>query len=190
VLFSALSRDPRAVNAAYWIGETYYAEKAFDKAVLQFEDVIQKYGDDQGRSALYKQALAFDALKDRKSARLVMKKVIERFPLAEETKKAKEKLKEWAAEALPRNPGVAGRPPFLLPPPSASVMLMANCRTAKAMQTLTTRNYRMFLALGCCLPAPDCSARSPGASTSRRCSARFSPGFCSVRPYWERWRPG
>jgi tol-pal system protein YbgF len=88
--------DPRAVNAAYWIGETYYAEQAFDKAVLQFEEVAQKYGDDpKVASALYKQALAFDALKDRKSARLVMKRVIERFSLSEEAKKAKEKLKEW-----------------------------------------------------------------------------------------------
>ncbi|MCM2265824.1 MAG: tol-pal system protein YbgF [Desulfuromonadales bacterium] len=90
--------DPRAVNAAYWIGETHYAENSFDKAVLQFEEVVQKYGDNpKVASALYKQALAFDALKDRKSARLVMKKVIERFPLAEETKKAKEKLKEWGS---------------------------------------------------------------------------------------------
>jgi len=90
--------DPRAVNAAYWIGETHYAEKAFDKAVLQFEEVVQKYGDNpKVASALYKQALAFDALNDRKSARLVMKKVIERFPLAEEAKKAKEKLKEWSS---------------------------------------------------------------------------------------------
>ena len=48
-------------------------------------------------SALYKQALAFDALKDRKSAKLVMKKVVERFPLADEAKKAKEKLKEWGS---------------------------------------------------------------------------------------------
>ncbi len=88
--------DPRAVNAAYWIGETFYAEQAFDKAVLQFEEVVQKYGDDpKVASALYKQALAFDALKDRKSARLVMNKVVERFPLSEEAKKAKEKLKEW-----------------------------------------------------------------------------------------------
>jgi tol-pal system protein YbgF len=88
--------DPRTVNAAYWIGETHYAEKDYEKAVLQFEEVAQKYGDDpKVASALYKQALAFDALKDRKSARVVMKKVIERFPLAEEAKKAKEKLKEW-----------------------------------------------------------------------------------------------
>lgn len=88
--------DPRAVNAAYWIGETFYAEQAFDQAVLQFEEVVQKYGDDpKVASALYKQALAFDALKDRKSARLVMNKVVERFPLSEEAKKAKAKLKEW-----------------------------------------------------------------------------------------------
>ena len=90
--------DPRAVNAAYWIGETHYAEKNYDKAVLQFEEVVHKYGDDpKVASALYKQALAFDALKDRKSARLVMKKVVERFPFAEEAKKAREKLKEWGA---------------------------------------------------------------------------------------------
>lgn len=88
--------DPRAVNAAYWIGETYYSEKAFDKAVLQFEEVIQTFRDDpKVAAALYKQALAFDALGDRASARLVMKKLVGRFPLAEETKKAKEKLKEW-----------------------------------------------------------------------------------------------
>ena len=90
--------DPRAVNAAYWIGETYYAEKVYDKAILQFEEVIQQYGDNpKVASALYKQALAFDALKDRKSAKLVMKKVVERFPLADEAKKAKEKLKEWGS---------------------------------------------------------------------------------------------
>ena len=88
--------DPRAANAAYWIGETYYAEQAFDQAVLQFEEVAQKYGDDpKVASALYKQALAFDALKDRKSARLVMNKVVERFPLSDEAKMAREKLKEW-----------------------------------------------------------------------------------------------
>lgn len=88
--------DPRAVNAAYWIGESYYAEQAYDKAALQFEEVVQKYGDDpKVAAALYKQALAFEALKDRGSAKLVMKKLIDRFPASEEAKKGKEKLKEW-----------------------------------------------------------------------------------------------
>jgi tol-pal system protein YbgF len=90
--------DSRAVNAAYWIGETHYAETSYDKAVLQFEEVVQKYGDDpKVASALFKQALAFDALKDRKSARVVMKKVVDRFPLSEEAKRAKDKLKEWGS---------------------------------------------------------------------------------------------
>lgn len=88
--------DPRAVNAAYWIGETFYAEKVFDKAVLQFEEVVQQYGDNpKVAAALYKQALAFDALKDRASAKLVMKKLGERFPASDEAKKGKEKLAEW-----------------------------------------------------------------------------------------------
>lgn len=88
--------DPRAANAAYWIGETYYAEKAYDKAILQFEEVAQKYHDDpKVAAALFKQALAFDALNDRKSAKLVLKKVIEGFPLSEQAKMAKEKLKQW-----------------------------------------------------------------------------------------------
>jgi len=88
--------NPHAVNAAYWVGETYYAEKAYDQAILQFEEVVQKYGDNpKVASALFKQALAFDALKDRKSARLVMQKVVDRFPLSEEAKMAKERLKTW-----------------------------------------------------------------------------------------------
>jgi tol-pal system protein YbgF len=88
--------DPRAVNAGYWIGETYYAEQAYDKAILQFEEVAQKFRDDPKVAAsLYKQALAFDALKDRQSARLVMNRVVERFPLSEEAKMAREKLKQW-----------------------------------------------------------------------------------------------
>ena len=88
--------DPRAGNAAYWIGETYYAEKAYDKAALQFEEVVQKYADNpKVAAALYKQGLAFDALKDRASAKLVMKKLVDRFPTSEEAGKAKDKLKEW-----------------------------------------------------------------------------------------------
>jgi len=88
--------DPLAVNAAYWVGETYYAEKAYDKAILQFEEVILQYGDHpKVASALLKQALAFDAIGDRANAKLLLQRVVERFPLAEEAGKAKEKLKEW-----------------------------------------------------------------------------------------------
>lgn len=88
--------DPLAVNAAYWVGETYYAEKAYDQAVLKFEDVIQNYGDHpKVASALLKQGLAFDALGDRANARLLLETVTRRFPNVDEAKIAREKLAEW-----------------------------------------------------------------------------------------------
>lgn len=88
--------DPLAINAAYWIGEAYYAEKDYDKAILQFEDVIQKYGDHpKVAAALLKQGMAFDVLGDRASAKLLLQRVMERFPVSGEAKKAKATLSEW-----------------------------------------------------------------------------------------------
>ena len=87
--------DALAINAAYWVGETYYAEKDYEKAILQFEDIIQKYGEQpKVAAALLKQALAFEATGDKATGRLLLQKVIDRFPLSEEAVKAKEKLRE------------------------------------------------------------------------------------------------
>lgn len=90
--------DPLAINAAYWIGEAYYAEKDYEKAILQFEDVIQKYGDHpKVAAALFKQGLAFDALGDRASARLLLQRTIDRYPVSEEAKKAGATLQQWGS---------------------------------------------------------------------------------------------
>ncbi len=87
--------DALAVNAAYWVGETYYAEKDYEKAILQFEDIIQKYGEHpKVASAMLKQALAFEATGDKATGRLLLQRVIDRFPLSAEAAKAKEKLRE------------------------------------------------------------------------------------------------
>lgn len=89
--------DPLAINAAYWVGEAFYAEKNYEKAILQFEDVIQKYGDHpKVAAALLKQGLAFETLGDRASARLLLQRTVERFPASQEAKKAAGILKEWA----------------------------------------------------------------------------------------------
>ena len=84
-----------AVNAAYWAGETYYAEKNYEQAILKFEDIIQKYGDHpKVASAMLKQALAFESSGDKATARLLLQRVIERFPLSDEAGKARQKLQE------------------------------------------------------------------------------------------------
>jgi tol-pal system protein YbgF len=84
-----------AANAHYWLGETYYGEKKYDQAVLEFQEVIKNFpGKEKVPAAMLKQGMAFKELGDVKSARYLYKKLIEEFPAANETKTAKEKLKE------------------------------------------------------------------------------------------------
>ena len=86
-------KDNLAVNAAYWIGETYYAEKAYEQSILQFEEVIETYGEHpKVASAMLKQALAFEASGDKATAELLLQKLIKRYPLSGEAEKAKKKL--------------------------------------------------------------------------------------------------
>lgn len=92
-----LEQNPKhdlAANAHYWIGETYYSEKNYESAILSYQDVIKNYpGKEKVVPAMLKQAMAFNEIKDAKSAKFVLKKLIEGFPKSEEAKKAKEMLK-------------------------------------------------------------------------------------------------
>lgn len=84
-----------AANAHYWIGETYYSEKNYEAAILSYQEVIKSYpGKEKVVAAMLKQGMAFNMLKDTKSAKFVLKKLIERFPKSEEAKVAKGLLRE------------------------------------------------------------------------------------------------
>ena len=88
-------QHPLAVNAKYWIGEAWYGEKKYENAILQFQDVIQEFGDHpKVAAALLKQGLAFQALGDKSNARVILQKVVERFPLSSEASRAKDLLKQ------------------------------------------------------------------------------------------------
>ena len=88
-------KNDLAANAYYWIGETYYSEKNYDQAILSFQEVIKNYPQkDKVPAAMLKQAMSFKAIKDTKSARYVLKKLMESNPKSDEAKKAKELLKE------------------------------------------------------------------------------------------------
>ena len=84
-----------AANAHYWIGETHYSEKSYEPAILAFQDVIKNFPTkDKVPAAMLKQAMAFNAINDTKSAKYVLKKLGETFPKSDEATKAKELLKE------------------------------------------------------------------------------------------------
>ncbi len=92
-----LEQSPKhdlAANAHYWIGETHYSEKNYESAILSYQDVIKNYpGKEKVVAAMLKQAMAFNEIKDSKSAKFVLKKLVEGFPKSEEAKKAKDMLK-------------------------------------------------------------------------------------------------
>jgi len=83
-----------AANAHYWVGETYYSEKSYEQAILAFQEVIKNFPTkDKVPAAMLKQAMAFNAINDAKSAKYVLKKLEESFPKSDEAAKAKELLR-------------------------------------------------------------------------------------------------
>lgn len=80
-------------NAQFWIGETYYGKKDYEKAILEYEKAIAKYPEgDKIPSALLKQAIAFLELGDKTNGRNLLKRVIERYPQSEQADVAKRRL--------------------------------------------------------------------------------------------------
>jgi tol-pal system protein YbgF len=80
-------------NAQFWIGETYYLKKDYERAILEYEKAIVKYPEgDKIPAALFKQAFAFLELGDKTNARNLFKRVIEKYPQSDQAAIAKKKL--------------------------------------------------------------------------------------------------
>ncbi len=98
VLFKQFLREhpesPLAGNSQYWLGETFYAQRQFEAAIVAFDEVIQKYGDNaKVPASILKQGYAFAALDDSRNARFFLEQVQRRFPDSDEAKRAGAKLK-------------------------------------------------------------------------------------------------
>jgi tol-pal system protein YbgF len=80
-------------NAQFWIGETYFLKKDYEKAILEYEKAIVKYPEgDKIPAALFKQALSFLELGDKTNAKNLLKRVIEKYPHSDQAGIAKKKL--------------------------------------------------------------------------------------------------
>ncbi len=83
----------RADNARFWIGEIYYAEKWFQKAIVEYQDVIEKYPDGNKVPAAYlKQGLAFHEIGEDANMLLVLKTLVSKFPDSTEAGIARRKM--------------------------------------------------------------------------------------------------
>lgn len=83
-----------ADNARFWIADSYYRDKWYEKAILEYQRVIEEYPKgNKVPSALLKQAYSFSNLGEKGNARLILKDLIKKYPQTQEAETAKEKLK-------------------------------------------------------------------------------------------------
>ena len=80
-------------DAQFYIAESYFSEKWYEKAVLEYQVVIAKYTKSNKRpTALYKQGLAFEQLGDQVNAKARFRDLLNVYPASPEAAMAKKKL--------------------------------------------------------------------------------------------------
>jgi len=80
-------------NAQFWIGEIYYTRKWYEKAILEYQKVIENYkGGNKVPAAYLKQGLSFLNLGEKESADMILNELIKKFPDSKEAGLAKKKV--------------------------------------------------------------------------------------------------
>ena len=93
-LLKEFPKSENADNAQFWIGEIYYREKYYERAILEYQTVIEKYPNgNKVTASLLKQGFAFFNLGDKSNARLILSELIKKYPKSNEAKIAERKLK-------------------------------------------------------------------------------------------------
>ena len=93
-LIQKYPKSERADNAQFWIGEIYYREKWYEKAILEYQKVIENYPKgNKVPASLLKQGLAFLNLGDKTNSRIILEELIKKHPKSNEAKIAQDKVK-------------------------------------------------------------------------------------------------
>jgi tol-pal system protein YbgF len=91
-----IKRYPKSAiadSAQFWVGEIYYRQKWYEKAILEYQKVIENYPKgNKVQASLLKQGFSFFNLGDKSNARLILKELINKYPSSNEAKIAKQKL--------------------------------------------------------------------------------------------------
>jgi tol-pal system protein YbgF len=87
------SENQYSDNARFWLGETYYKEGNYEDAILSYEELFKNNPkSDKIPGAMLKQGLAFYSLNDKKTGKIILEKLIEKYPDSEPAKLAKKKI--------------------------------------------------------------------------------------------------
>lgn len=88
-------KDELAPNAQYWLGETWYAEKKWNDAIVEFQKVLKDHkGSEKVPDALLKIGMSFQSQGDCQNASLFFEEVIQGHKSSAAAKSAKDKQAE------------------------------------------------------------------------------------------------
>lgn len=94
-LLKRYPKSERSDNAQFWIGEIYYREKWYEKAILEYQKVIENFPKgNKVPASLLKQGFAFLNLGDKTNSRIILQELIRKYPQTNEAKIAQDKLKD------------------------------------------------------------------------------------------------
>ena len=86
-------------NAQFWIAEAYCNEKKYEDAILAYETLIKRHPKHERiRVAMLKQGYAFLELGDKKTGKVILERVIERYPRTVEAEQAERKIAELLSQ--------------------------------------------------------------------------------------------
>ena len=90
---SLYPKSKNADNAQFWIGEIYYRDKWYEKAILEYQKVIEIYPDgNKVPASLLKQGFALYNIGDKANARLILEELVRKYPKTNEANVASKKL--------------------------------------------------------------------------------------------------
>lgn len=83
-----------AGNAQFWLAESFYVTKWYEKAILEYQRVMEDYPrHNKVAGAKLKQGYSFAALGEKENAGFILNDLIKTYPNSNEAKLAKKKLK-------------------------------------------------------------------------------------------------
>jgi tol-pal system protein YbgF len=83
----------RVANAYFWMGECEYNIQRYEEAILEYQQVISKFSDsNKVPDALLKQGISFARLGDNESAKIVLNKLLNKYPKSPQASVATKQL--------------------------------------------------------------------------------------------------
>jgi TolA-binding protein len=95
-LFEQIAGDTSArnnVDARFMMGECLFEQKEYDKAIMQYQNIISQHADHaKSPAAMLKQAMAFEKLSDKDTAKVIYKKLLKKHGSSPEATTAQERI--------------------------------------------------------------------------------------------------